>query len=319
MIKKIVAFSIGTIMLAGGCASESAEVINTEDQSKDSLESIEVKDSNGLAVDVPVNPEKVVIFDMGLLDTFEVLDSKDKVVGTVTQSLPDYLSSFGDSDFVSVGSLKEPDLEAVYELDPDLILISGRQLDFLDELDKIAPTLYLSVDLENYWDSFAENMQTIGQILLMEEQVEAELDSIQKEMGVLQEAAQDSGKSTLVTILNEGSLSAFGEYSRYGMLYEEFGFIPVDNSIESSIHGQSISYEYILQENPDLLFVVDRSQAIGGDTSISDLSLNPVIQETRAYQQDAIIYLDADLWYLSGGGLQSIQLMIQEVQNQVEF
>lgn len=319
MIKKIVAFSIGTIMLAGGCASESAEVINTEDQSKDSLESIEVKDSNGLAVDVPVNPEKVVIFDMGLLDTFEVLDSKDKVVGTVTQSLPDYLSSFGDSDVVSVGSLKEPDLEAVYELDPDLILISGRQLDFLDELDKIAPTLYLSVDLENYWDSFAENMQTIGQILLMEEQVEAELDSIQKEMGALQEAAQDSGKSTLVTILNEGSLSAFGEHSRYGMLYEEFGFIPVDNSIESSIHGQSISYEYILQENPDLLFVVDRSQAIGGDTSISDLSLNPVIQETRAYLQDAIIYLDADLWYLSGGGLQSIQLMIQEVQNQVEF
>ncbi|API89164.1 hypothetical protein BKP56_07825 [Marinilactibacillus sp. 15R] len=103
------------------------------------------------------------------------------------------------------------------------------------------------------------------------------------------------------------------------MIYEEFGFTPVDSSIESSIHGQSISYEYVLSEDPDLLFVVDRTRAIGGDDSDSDLSKNPVIQETKAYQNDNIIYLDPEIWYLSGGGLQSMQLMIEEINDQVDL
>lgn len=122
--------------------------------------------------------------------------------------------------------------------------------------------------------------------------------------------------SSLVTILNEGSLSAFGGNSRYGMIYEKFGFTPIGSSIESSIRGQSISYEYVLYEDPDLLFVGDRTLAVGGDHS--DLSENSVNQETKAYQNDNIIYLNSEIWCLSGG-LQSMQLMIEEINEQIDL
>ncbi|MFJ1627187.1 siderophore ABC transporter substrate-binding protein [Marinilactibacillus psychrotolerans] len=262
-------------------------------------------------------PEKVVVFDMGILDTLSELNLEDSVVGTVTENLPEYLSQFENSGAQSVGNLKEPDLEAVYDLDPDLIIISGRQLDYEDKLNEIAPTLYLGLDLENYWSSFESNMKTIGKIFVSESEMDSQISTIKSNMTNLKEKAESSNYSSLITILNEGSPSAFGKNSRYGMIYDEFGFTPIDTNIEASIHGQSISFEYVLSKDPDLLFVVDRTRAVGGDDSDSDLSKNPVIQKTTAYQKGHIIYLNPELWYLSGGGLQSMKLMIQEIYDQV--
>ncbi|WP_244244555.1 siderophore ABC transporter substrate-binding protein [Marinilactibacillus kalidii] len=319
MIKKLWVLSLMTVGLLSACSGEAADENDELSSNSLDVEEIAVTDSNGEKVEVPVEPERVVIFDMGLLDTFVELDESDRVVGAATQSLPSYLEQVDQSTIHSVGSLKEPDLEAIYALEPDLILISGRQLDFLDELNEIAPTLYLSVDLTNYWDSFEKNMLTVGQILNKEDQVELNIKEISDEVAELKQSAQNTEMTALVTILNEGSLSAFGENSRYGMLYDVFGFEPIDNSIEASTHGQSVSFEYVLQEDPDLLFVVDRTKAIGGDTSESDLSANPVIKETLSYKNNQIIYLDPELWYLSGGGLQSMNLMIDELKTQVDL
>ena len=54
--------------------------------------------------------------------------------------------------------------------------------------------------------------------------------------------------------------------------------------------------------------------AIGGDDSAnSDILNNDLIQATNAGQNNKIITLTSDLWYLSGGGLESTKLMIEEV------
>lgn len=46
----------------------------------------------------------------------------------------------------SAGGIKEPDLEKINQLKPDLIIISGRQQDYQEQLKAIAPTIYLAVD-----------------------------------------------------------------------------------------------------------------------------------------------------------------------------
>ncbi len=51
---------------------------------------------------------------------------------------------------------------------------------------------------------------------------------------------------------NDGNLSVFGEGSRFGVLYKEFGIVPADENIESSTHGQKKSPLNIQQKkNPD--------------------------------------------------------------------
>lgn len=88
------------------------------------------------------NPKKIVVFDYGILDSLDKL-GVEGIVGLVQDGLPEHLNKFSSKDYSSVGSLKEPDMEKIFELTPDLIIISGRQADYYEELNKIAPTIHL--------------------------------------------------------------------------------------------------------------------------------------------------------------------------------
>lgn len=74
----------------------------------------------------------------------------------------------------------------------------------------------------------------------------------------------------------------------------------------------------MLEKNPDLLFVIDRTKAIGGDDSQNNLAENELIAQTNAGKNGKIISLQPDVWYLSGGGLESMKLMLDDVNQAFE-
>ena len=108
--------------------------------------------------EVPKNPSRVIVFDYGIADALNTLDVE--IIGLPKSSLPSLLSKYEDGKYENVGSLKEPDMEKVYELKPDLIIMSGRLESYYEELNKIAPTIYLGVDNTDYLGSFKKNMET---------------------------------------------------------------------------------------------------------------------------------------------------------------
>ncbi|HZG88403.1 siderophore ABC transporter substrate-binding protein [Paenibacillus sp.] len=263
---------------------------------------------------VPVNPAKVIVFDWGTLDT---LDKLGVPVAGVPQSgsVPKYLEKYAGSDYANVGSLQEPDFEKIAEIDPDLILISGRQNAHYEELSKLAPTVFVGVDSKNYMESFKSNVTTLGQIFGKEDEVAAELTAVEKRIAELNAAVTASGKNALIVLTNEGNLSAYGTGSRFGIIHDVFGFAPVDPNIEVSTHGMSVTFEYIVEKNPDYLFVVDRNAVVAaeGAAPASALMENELVKNTKAYQDGNIIYLDPSFWYVSGGGLVSVPEMVKEV------
>jgi iron complex transport system substrate-binding protein len=98
------------------------------------------------------------------------------------------------------------------------------------------------------------------------------------------------------------------------LIHEELGFTPVDENIEVSRHGQSISFEYILEKNPDYLFVIDRSAVVGNsDINARQTIENDLVRKTDAYKNGRIVYLNPNYWYLSGGGLVSVSEMMQQI------
>ena len=50
-----------------------------------------------------------------------------------------------------------------------MIIISGRQQDYQEQLKAIAPTIYLAVDAKNRWESTKQNIETLGTIFDKEE------------------------------------------------------------------------------------------------------------------------------------------------------
>lgn len=266
------------------------------------------------------NPKTVVAFDFGVLDSLDKLGIE--VAGVAQASVPPYLEKFKDAKYANVGSLKEPDFEKINALKPDVIFISGRQQEAYEELNKIAPTIFLGVDTAKYMESFTENMKILGTIFGKEAQIDEELARINDSIKKLNEKATSNGKNALLVLANEGSLSAFGPGSRFGILHDVFGFAPVDKNIEVSTHGQSVSFEYIVEKNPDYLFVVDRSSAIATNkdaaTPAKQTVENDLVKNTKAYKDGQIVYLDANYWYLSGGGLVSTASMANEVLESVK-
>ncbi|OJG18861.1 iron ABC transporter substrate-binding protein [Enterococcus canis] len=300
---------VGAAVLLTACGNGSASTDSSSNSSTEAATEVTIQDSDG-EVPVPKDPQKVVVFDNGSLDTLDALGVGERVIGAPTKSLPSYLASYQKVE--NAGGIKEPDLEKINQLQPDLIIISGRQRDFKEDLNAIAPTIFLSVDAKDTWNSTKQNIQTLATIFGKETVAKEKIATLDQEITALQAQAKDSGKA-LVTLVNEGQLSAYGKGSRFGIIHDTFGFPEADDKIEASTHGQSVSYEYVLEKNPDILFVIDRTKAIGGDTSKDDVAANELVKETNAGKNHKVIQLAPDIWYLSGGGLESTQKMIEDV------
>lgn len=287
----------------------------TEEES-DQPEVVVIEDSAGNSVEVPFDPERVAVFDNGQLDNMAAIGMTDRVVLTASPNMPAHLSEFSELDVA--GSFFEIDLEVTNAAEPDLIIVAGRSSSAYEELSKIAPTIDLSNDSQNYIESIETNLDRYAQLFGTEDAVDEITADLNAELDSLNADASASGLSTLVTMYNEGSLSAYGSGSRFGVVHDAFGFAPVDEEIESSNHGMEISNEYLIEVNPDVIFVIDRTAAIGGEENSSSMEENPIIQETAAYQSDSIIYLTPAAWYLAEGGVETFQIMMEEVRTAIE-
>ncbi len=256
-------------------------------------------------------PEKIVVFDYGFLDTLDALGVD--VMAVAKGNFPEHLTKYADDKYLNAGGLKEPLLEDIAAMEPDAIFISGRQGDFYDQLSEIAPTVFVGTDSSNYYESFKASVNIAAQLFDKQEEADAKLAEIEKALEEVKAVAANNGKA-LVTLYNE-TLSAYGpgDGSRYGHVHSVYGFAPADETLENSTHGAKLSYEQVLEINPDVLFVIDRVAATGGESNIKEAIENDIINKTTAAQNGKIVYLDGALWYLSGGGLQSELLKIQEI------
>lgn len=317
MMKKItitlMMFALMALLVACGTEDKKTTEKTTGATTKESeaVETITIKHKHGEA-EVKKNPKKVVVFDFGILDTLDELGIE--VAGLPQANIPSYLSKYEDKKYVNLGSLKEPDFEAIHALKPDVIFISGRQEELYKELSEIAPTVYVGLDTTHYIDSFKHNMELVGQIFGKEDEVKAELAEIDEQIATINEKTAVNVSKALIILASEGKASAYGPNSRFGLIHDVFGFKAADEKIEVSTHGQNITFEYVLETNPDVLFVVDRDAAVGGDASAKDSIENELVKKTNAYKNDKIVYLNAEYWYLSGGGLVSMKEMIKEVE-----
>ncbi|RDW21053.1 ABC transporter [Oceanobacillus arenosus] len=289
------------------------ETPNTEENSdtEEASGTITVKHESG-ETPVPVNPENVVVFDFGILDT---LDKLGIDVAGVAQAgtIPSYLEKYAGEEYTNIGSLKEPDLEAISGVEPGLIIISGRQAEMYDELSKIAPTINLGVDNTRYMESFKENMAIIGEIFDKQAEIDAEIATIEESIATVNEKATASGEKGLIILANDDKISAYGANSRFGIIHDVLGVAQSDENIEASTHGMNVTFEYVVEQDPDILYVVDRAAAVGGETSASQLVENELVKNTKAFKNDKIVYLNPEYWYLSGGGVVSVAQMIMDI------
>lgn len=179
--------------------------------------------SEEVQVEVPYDPQRVVVVDYANLDILDNLGLGDRVVGVPSISL-DYLKSYEEKDGVAmVGTVKTPDLEAIMACEPDVIFMAGRAAEYYDELCEIAPVVRLISDTDiGLVETVRKNAMLIASMFGEEGQVDALLTQYDSRIAALNEKAE--GKTTLLGMCTTGSFNLLGNDGRCSLIVNEIGF-----------------------------------------------------------------------------------------------
>ena len=293
---------------------------NQQTQQEQSAEqtTVQITDANGEKAELKKNPKRVVVFDYGVADILKNL-GVDAVVGLPKNGkMPEILSNYSDDKYTNVGSLKETDFEAVESLNPDLIIIGGRQAEDIDSFKEIAPTVNLAVDGQDYMNSFKTVVTDLGNLFDKQDEAKKAIDEIEAKIAKVNKTVAEKGLTASVVMANEGSISTFSAKSRYGLIYNGLGFAEVDKNIDDSTHGQQVSFEYFLENKSDYVFVVDRGAVTGKGEAASKLFDNEVMNKTEVAKNGNIVYLNSVIWYTMTGGIESTNQMIDEIADAIK-
>lgn len=314
-MKRFISLMMSALLVLGLCAVASAEASDTV--------TITALNGSGEAVElsVPRDPQRIAILDMASLDILDSLGLSDRVVGSAGTTL-DYLQHVvTDENVVNLGTIKEADMEAVMACEPDIIFIGGRLSAFYDALSEIAPVVYLSTDSElGVVESVRKNATTIASIFGLEAQVEEKMAGFADRISALQEISKD--RTAIVGLVTSGGFNVLGNDGRCSLIGREVGFnnIGVDANIDTSTHGNEASFEFVVEKNPDYIFVMDRDAAIAteGAKLAQEIVENELVMGTDAYKNGNIVYLaHPAVWYTAEGGITALDIMLQDLETEL--
>ena len=311
----------GSAVTTAGGQTEQTEQSEQNDQTPETITIQSLNASKETAdLEVPYNPERIAILDMASLDILDALGVGDRVVGTADTSL-EYLQDYINDDIANLGTIKEADLEAVMACEPDVIFIGGRLSSSYDALSEIAPVVYLATDVEiGVVESVRKNATTIASMFGLEDKVEELMTDFSARIDELKTVSE--GKTAIVGMCTSGSFNVLGNDGRCSIIGVEVGFenIGVDADIDTSTHGNEASFEFIVEKNPDYIFVMDRDAAIGTDGAqlAKDIMENELVMGTDAYINGNLIYLEHPaVWYTAEGGITALDIMLSDLESEL--
>ncbi|QIL85162.1 ABC transporter substrate-binding protein [Vibrio sp. HDW18] len=276
-------------------------------------------------------PSKVVVFDLASLDSLDALGVE--VTAVARGVWPEYLQKYDGEQYPKVGTLFEPDYEAVQALQPDLIIIAGRSRAAYQKLSHIAPTIDLSIDPAQFVEGVKHNLDLLGQIFNRSDKAKQLITKLDSEVAALQVKGKQSSGLVLFTVRGNVMLHAPGD--RFGMLYELTGLRsvvepmaattteearPQPGSPEAKAAAQAREQRLreAMAKQPDWLIVLDRGAATGGEAEAQKtLAAHGDIAQSSAWQKGQVYYLNPTEWYIVTGGYRSLMKTINQLQQRL--
>lgn len=325
-MKKLTTLVLALAMVFGlaTCGNKNSGTTSKEDTNKtEKPKTVTIKSFNAnneeTDLEVPYDAQRIAVMDMAALDILDSLGLGDRVVGSSSTSL-DYLQEYVTNDEIAdLGTIKEADMEAVMSCEPDVIFIGGRLAQSYDALSEIAPVVYLSTDTEiGLVKSVEKNAKKIASMFGLEDDVKDLMNGYDARIEKLKAFAE--GKTAIIGMCTSGGFNVLGNDGRCALIGNEVGFenIGVDANVDTSTHGNEASFEFVVEKNPDYIFVLDRDAAIGTDGAqlAKDIMENELIMGTDAYKDGKIVYLEHPaVWYTAEGGVNALGFMLEDLEN----
>lgn len=245
--------------------------------------------------------------------TFETLESWDiKLTAGAVALMPDTISYAKDEKVVDLGSHREPNLEAIVEVAPDLIINGQRFTQHAEKISKLAPEATIvnldPRDGEPFDKELKRQTTVLGEIFGKQAEAKALNDEFDKSVARAKAAYNKDDKVMgLITSGGEINYSAPGSGRSVGPAFDILGLTPALVVEDSSTdhEGDDISVEAIAGSNPDWMLVLDRDGAVAADesgyTPAADLlKKSEALANVTASKEGNIVVMPADTYTNEG-------------------
>ncbi|WP_033543961.1 ABC transporter substrate-binding protein [Planococcus sp. CAU13] len=305
------------LMLLAACSSGEEDAATGTESGGDP---VTIQGTNGeVTLDEPA--KKVVVLEWTYAENLLALGIQPAGMADI-ESYGDYVNIEPqlDDTVVNVGGRQEPNLEAIAEIDPDLIIgVDFRHTAMLEELERIAPTVIFnpypedeSIDLYQEMETtFLEMAKAVGKTEEAEG-VLADLETKYEESAAEIEAADLKTKDVILTLAYSGpqapEIRVFTPNSMASIILDRIGLNNVHQPDQYEIFGSStFNVEGLVQyEDANYLYTVPDEDNIYKN----QLAGNAVWENLNFVQEGRTFDLGPDTW-LYGGPLSAETLMNQ--------
>ncbi|OKJ50259.1 ABC transporter substrate-binding protein [Streptomyces sp. CB02009] len=257
--------------------------------------------------ELPAAPKRVVVLDVGEFDN--VVSLGVKPVGYAPAEGDDGIPAYLQKDAgtpKSVGTINNLNLEAIANLQPDLILGSQlRAADKYDELSKIAPTVFSIRPGFTWKENYLLNAAALDRTAEAEAKLaayETKAEQLGKDIG------PDKPTVSMVRYL-PGKIRLYAKASFIGTILQDTGLPRPENQRIDELAAE-ISPEKIDEADGDWIFtgVYGEAKATKKDTA----QANPLWKDLKAVKAGQAEDVPDETWYL-GLGVTAANMVLDDL------
>ncbi|PPK80451.1 iron complex transport system substrate-binding protein [Lacrimispora xylanisolvens] len=279
-----------------GCAN-SKQTSETDETTGAAVDKVMVETAMG-PVEIPANPKRIASALIGITGYLAALDTIP--VGTATQSgFPDYIKS-NLAGSVDLGETDSLNLEALMELEPDLIIgIASVHKEQYELLSAIAPTVLLESATDD-WATFHTVAQLVGKeetAFALQKEYDERISKLQQE---IKEKYPQGAKVAYMRVQGK-ELQILNPASVYFKdLYRDMSWSSASEGVVDFGDGwnATISMEALPQLDMDYLILAVRPDETS-QQAYAELKKSAVWQSLEAVKKENTAIVDANIWFAS--------------------
>ncbi len=308
MSRRFAAVAVAASLALTSCGGASDAALPSEAATADAAFPRTVQHARG-ATEIPARPERVVVLDTGELDS--ALSLGVEPIGAVSTDVSSGFLSYlaeGAADVEQVGTISEPNLEAIAALEPDLILSNKvRHEEIYGQLSQIAPTVFAEKVGAAWKDNFALTAEALG---LEDEGADAlaEYEAAAAELG--QSLGDPGGTTVSAARFVEGTVRVYPAASFIGTVLADIGLDQLALPVQDVPTFAELSTEQITLADADV--VLYSSCGPGDESGEAAAVAGPLWPRMGAVQAGNAYPVEDDVFF-TGIGLTAATLMVEDL------
>ena len=309
LLKSMLIFGTVAAMLVGCGSGNAQNQVESQSQSETPA-TVTVTDVRG-EVEIPANPQRIVDLsgnsDMLAILGYDVIGTANSDAYDYTR-FPVYLEDTLEGATILGYSMQDTmDVEAIMNLNPDLIIISTVQEKMYDQLSEIAPTVMIQLEALNWKEdlmAFADifGKQDVANAWLADYEANAKAagDAIKEEYG------EDT---TYLSFLASGGQFFVFDGAGFGdVLYNDMGLAkPAGMPEQTDISLPVVTYEGLAAIDADYIFCIATAE------DLAVLEKNAIWNNMPAVKAGKVVILDASPYFNQGYSPIGRALLVNEI------